>query len=325
MQRRHFLCRSALLAAASLPTVPAWAQPGAVFPTRPITLLVPYGAGGPTDTHVRAVAEAAGKLLGQPVVIDNKPGANGVNGAALLPKAAPDGYTLAILPASVYREPHVQKTPFDPRTSFSYIAMLSDYAFGLAVRADAPWKQWKDLAADAKKRPGRINVGATGAVGTPRIVMDEAASEAGIDLNVVPYKGDADLANAILGGHVDAGPLSGIAVPHIASGKMRYLVALTKDRIKRYPDLPTLREQRVNAWIDSPYGVAGPAGMDPALVKRLSGVFQQALNSPGSLRALESLNQPVNYMDPDAYRTYALQAYEREEKRVAKLRAKGLL
>ena len=176
MQRRHFLCRSALLAAASLPTVPAWAQPGAVFPTRPITLLVPYGAGGPTDTHVRAVAEAAGKLLGQPVVIDNKPGANGVNGAALLPKAVPDGYTLAILPASVYREPHVQKTPFDPRNSFSYIAMLSDYAFGLAVRADAPWKQWKDLAADAKKRPGRINIGATGAVGTPRIVMDEATS-----------------------------------------------------------------------------------------------------------------------------------------------------
>lgn len=322
MQRRRFLAGAAMATTGPLAT---WTASADSYPERNITLLVPYGAGGPTDTHVRAVAEATGKLLGQSMVIDNRPGSNGVNAAAALTRVPADGYTLGILPASVYREPHVLKTPFDPRTSFSYIAMLSDYTFGLAVRADAPWKTWQDFVADAKKRAGKINVGATGAVGTPRIVMEEIAQAAGIQINMVPYKGDADLATAILGGHVDAGPLSGVAVPHIEAGKMRYLVMLTPERVKRYPQLPTVREQGIAASIDSPYGVAGPAGMDPQRVQKLSDVFKQALNSPGSLRALEQLNQSVNYLDPKAYQAYALQTYAREADRVAKLRQRGLL
>ncbi|MDR2296912.1 MAG: tripartite tricarboxylate transporter substrate binding protein [Comamonas sp.] len=323
MQRRQFLMAAGAAGAAG--ALPALAADG--YPERSITLIVPYGAGGPTDTHIRAVAEAAGKLLGQSIVIDNRAGANGVNAAAALaqPRTAADGYTLGILPASVYREPHMQKTAFDPRKSFSYIALLSDYAFGLAVRADAPYKSWADLAAAARKQPGKLNIGATGALGTPRIVMDEIADMAGLQYNVVPYKGDAELATALLGGHIDAAPLSGIAVPHIESGKLRYLAMLTPERIKRYPQLPTLREAGVNAWIDSPYGVAGPAGMDAARVQKLSVAFRQALNSPASLQALEQLNQPLNYLDPKAYQAYALQAYVREEARVAKLRQRGLV
>lgn len=322
MDRRQFIARTSVLAAPALVGTNSFAD---VYPSRPITLLVPYAAGGPTDTHLRAVAGAAGKLLGTSMVIDNRPGANGVNAAAQMPRTVPDGYTLAVMPASVYREPHMLKTAFDPRSSFSYIAMLSDYAFGLAVRADAPWKTWQDFVADARKRPGQINIGATGAAGTPRIVTDEAAEKAGIQLNMIPFKGDADLATAILGGHVDAGPLSGVAVPHIAAGKMRYLVMMTAERIKRYPALPTLRELGVDAFIDSPYGVAGPAGMDSSMVQRLSDVFKQALQSPESLRALEQLNQTVDYMTPAAYKEYALAAYAREGVRMDKLRRRGLL
>jgi len=283
---------AALLATAGIATAET-------YPQRPVTLIVPYAAGGPTDQHLRAVADEAGKALGQPVVLDNRPGASGTNGAAALVRAAPDGYTLAVLPASVYREPFINKVAFDPARSFSYVVMLSDYTFGLAVKADAPWKTWQDFAADAARRPGK--------------------------LNMVPFKGDAEVTNAILGGHIDAAPLSGVAVPHIDAGKMRYLVMLTPQRVKRYPQVPTLREQGVDAVIDSPYGIAGPAGMDPARVKTVHDAFRKALASPAGLRVLEQLNQQANAMDPEQYRRYALATTAREKERVARLRQRGLL
>ncbi|MDP9880154.1 tripartite-type tricarboxylate transporter receptor subunit TctC [Variovorax boronicumulans] len=289
---------SRLLALAALFTAAGTAT-AETYPQRPVTLIVPYAAGGPTDQHLRAVADEAGKALGQPVVLDNRPGASGTNGAAALVRAAPDGYTLAVLPASVYREPFINKVAFDPARSFSYVVMLSDYTFGLAVKADAPWKTWQDFAADAARRPGK--------------------------LNMVPFKGDAEVTNAILGGHIDAAPLSGVAVPHIDAGKMRYLVMLTPQRVKRYPQVPTLREQGVDAVIDSPYGIAGPAGMDPARVKTVHDAFRKALASPAGLRVLEQLNQQANAMDPEQYRRYALATTAREKERVARLRQRGLL
>jgi len=322
MQKRDFVQGLGCLALAPW-TLAARAQEA--FPSRAITLILPYAAGGPTDQHMRVLAEEAGRLLGQAIVIDNRPGANGVTAAAALTRAQPDGYTLGVLPASVYREPHINKVPFDPATSFSYIAMLSDYAFGLAVREDAPWKSWADLVADARKRPGKISIGATGAAGTPRIVMESALDAAGVKVNIVPYKGDAELATAILGGHVDAGPLSGIAVPHIDGGKMRYLVMLTARRVARYPDLPTLKESGVDAFIDSPYGIAGPRGLDAARVARIGEAFRQALETPASRRVMEQLNQPMNYMVPEEYRRYALAALAREKDRVQWMRGKGLL
>lgn len=325
MDKRVFLQSAAALAAA--PWVAGWARNSSSdFPQKPITLIQPYAPGGPTDQHLRVVAEEAGKILGQPVVLDSRPGANGVTAAATLTRAAPDGYTLGVLPASVYREPYINKVSFDPTSSFSYIALLSDYSFGLAVREDAPWKTWADLVADAKKRPGAINIGATGgATGTPRIGMEEAMDAAGFVANMVPYKGDADVVTAILGGHIDASPLSGVAVPHIRAGKMRYLVMLTAERVPQFPDLPTLREAGINVHIDSPYGVAGPKGMDPARVAQINAAFHQALLSPAGQRVLQQLNQQPNYKAPADYQSYAKTTFAREKIRVAWMRDRGLL
>lgn len=297
----------------------------APFPDKTLTLIVPYGAGGPTDQHLRTIADEAGKRLGQAIVLDNRPGANGTNAASAMVRAVPDGYTLAILPATVYREPFVNKVPYDPASSFSYILLLSDYTFGLAVRADAPWKTWQDFVADARRRPGRINVGAAGAIGTPRIVVDEVAAAAGLQLNVVPYKGDADITAALLGGHLDAAPLSGVAMPHIEAGKLRYLVLFTEKRLPRFPDLPTLSDQGLRLWIDSPYGLVGPKGMDAARMRTLHDAFKAALESPASQKVMGQLNQQMNYLGPTAYRDYALRTVEREKARVALLRKRGLL
>ncbi len=318
--RRHFLILAASL---MLNSAPGWAQQ---YPDKPITLIVPYAAGGPTDQALRLIAEEARKTLGRPIVLENRPGANGTTGAAALARAQPDGYTLAILPASVYREPHVSKVTFDPLTSFSYIILMTDFTFGFVTRADAPWKNWVEFSADAAKRPGQLNVGAGGGpLGSPSLAIEEAAEAARIKLNLVPYKGDADVASAILGGHIDAAVLSGVSVPHIEAGKMRYLAMLTDRRVKRYPDMATLKEQGLNVWVDSPYGLAGPKGMDPARIKVIHDAFKAALESPTGQNVLYQLNQQINYKGPDDYRRYAEAAYAREKVRVAKLRERGLL
>lgn len=320
LSRRRAL---ALGAAMLLPALPARAQ---TFPDRPITLIVPYPPGGPTDVAVRALAEEARKRLGQSVVIENRTGGNGTTGAAAIARAQPDGYTLAILPATVYREPHINKVAFDPVADISYIILLTDFVFGLTVRADAPWKTFADFAADAAKRPGKLSIGAGGGpLGTPSISIGEMGSAAKISINAVPFRGDADVINSLLGGHIDAGVLAGVAMPHIEAGKMRYIAAMTERRIKRLPEVATLREQGVPVWIDSPYGIAGPKGMDPARIKVVHDAFKAVLDGPAGATILDQLNQQVNYKGPDEYRRYAEAAFVREKERVAKLREAGRL
>ncbi|WP_038216046.1 tripartite tricarboxylate transporter substrate binding protein [Xenophilus azovorans] len=317
--------RRSLLAAASAAALAAAIHPlaaaqGGGFPARPVRLVVPYGAGGPTDTHLRVVAQQASSLLGQPVVIDNKPGANGTFGAAELARAQPDGYTVAVLPASVYREPYLNRVAFDP-LKLSYIIGLTDYTFGLAVRQDAPWKNWAEFLADAKKRPGEISVGAAGPVQTPSIVLAELAGKAGIDLNRVPYKGDSDQASDLLGGHVDAGVLSGVASTYIHSGRLRYLAMLTPKRVPQFPDVPTLRELGVDAVVESPYGIAGPQGLPAERVRVLHDAFKAALESADGRKVLDQLNQPLNYRSPEEFAQYARSAFAREKSRMEQFKA----
>jgi tripartite-type tricarboxylate transporter receptor subunit TctC len=320
--KRLWLRRTGILGMGVALGLNAWSQ---TFPSRPIRLVVPYAAGGPTDQHVRAVADEAGKILKQGITIDNRPGANGSLGAAAMSSATPDGYTLAIVPSVIFREPHMTKVSYDPLTSFSYITLLSSYAFGFAVKADAPWKNWQEFAADAAKRPRMINAGATGAVGTPRIGLEEAAEAARIELNSAPFKSDVDVTNALLGGHIDAAVLTGVAMPHIEAGKMRYLAMMTERRVKRFPDLPTLKELGVDVWVDSSYGLVGPRGMEPAVIRQIHEAFKAALESPASVKVMDQLNQSSSYKGPEDFRQYAVQSFHIERTRVEKLRQRGLL
>ncbi len=292
---------------------------GSGFPSKPIRLVVPYAAGGPTDSHLRVVAQQASIALGQSVIVENKPGANGTFGAAELARAQPDGHTIAVLPASVYREPYLNRVPFDPM-KLTYIMGMTDYTFGLAVRQEAPWHTWNDFIADVRKRPGKVSVGAAGPVQTPSIVLGELVQLMNIDLNRVPYKGDADQANDLLGGHIDAGVLSGVASSHIRAGKLRYLVMLAPKRVAQFPDVPTLRELGVDIVVESPYGIAGPAGLPPERVRVLHDAFKTALESPEGRRVLDHLNQPLNYRSPEEFTEYAKQAFAREKARMEKFK-----
>ena len=166
---------------------------------------MPWPAGGSTDTHLRKLSEIASRHLGQPIVIENKPGAGGMLGAVGVAKsAAPDGYTLVQLTVNAFRQPHMQKVDWDPLRDFTYIIGVSGYTFGIVVKADSPFKSFDDLIAYAKANPGKMSYGSTGTGTSPHLLVEQLAAKAGVQFLHVPYKGNADSTQALMGGHIMA-------------------------------------------------------------------------------------------------------------------------
>src|SRR5437762_3290412 len=163
------------------------------FPSRPITLICPWPAGGTTDAHLRKFAEIAQKYLGQPMVVENKPGGGGMIGPAQMARLArPDGYTVAQLPITAYRLPHQRAVDWDPLNDFSYIIGITGYTFGVVVRADSPLKDFRQLIDYARTNPGQLSYGTPGTGTSPHLLMEEVAMKAGVKLLHVPFKGLAE-------------------------------------------------------------------------------------------------------------------------------------
>ena len=319
--RREFLLATGVLTAAA--ASPVLAQS---FPSRPVTLYCAFPAGGPTDQVFRAFAEAAAKTLGQSVVVENKPGAGGTLAALSMRGARPDGYTLAQMPMGLFRIPHMQKTPtFDPINDFTYVVNLTGYTFGLVVPADAPFTTVKELVDYAKANPGKLNYGSTGVGTSPHLAVEEFASRAGIRLNHVPFKGSADLMQAILGGHIMAASDSTGWAPHVASGRLRLLATYGSKRTKRWPDVPTLDELGYQTVSDSPFGLGGPKGMDPAVVKTLQDAFRKAMDEPKVQEILDRFDQPMVYMSAADYTEWAKKTYAAEAATIERLGMKGTM
>lgn len=174
------------------------------WPERPITFICPWPAGGTADQSMRALCTVAGKLLGQPIAVENRAGASGMIGAKALASARADGYTIGQIPISVTRFSQLGSLQADPRKDYTYIARTSGQTFGIAVPAHSPFKTLKDFVAAAKARPGQVTYAHAGVGGATHVGMEEFAGVAGIQLNHVPYKGGAEALQGVLGGHVDA-------------------------------------------------------------------------------------------------------------------------
>jgi tripartite-type tricarboxylate transporter receptor subunit TctC len=316
LSRRDFLKTTAATAATVAFPAISYAQ---TYPSRPIKLICPWPAGGSTDVVVRAFAESAGKILGGTFVVENKPGAGGTLGAIELANAKPDGYTLSQLPLGIFRIPHMQKVQFDPLKDFTYIACLTGYTFGMAVRADSQIKSIKELVEFAKANPEKFTYGSTGTGTTPHLVVEQFAQRAGIKLLHVPFKGSADGMQAVLGGHVMAHSDATGWGPFVDAGRCRLLATYGSKRTKRWPTVPTLLELGYQTVSDSPFGIGGPKGMDPALVKRLNDVFKKTLEDPAVLATLEKYDQPVIYMDSAAYTKFAQDTYREEKETIESL------
>jgi tripartite-type tricarboxylate transporter receptor subunit TctC len=310
--------RTILLAAAVVAF--ATAAQAQQFPTRPVTLIVPWPAGGSTDIGMRALAAATEKHLGQSIVIENKPGAAGTIGPAnMAASARPDGYTVAQLPITVFRMPFIQKTSFDPTKDFTYIIHVTGYTFGVVVRADAPWKTFNELIEYARANPGKLNYGTPGAGTSLHITMEQIAKMKGVKWTQVPFKGVADSMNALLGGHIHVTSDSTGWAGAVNAGAARLLVTWGAERTKNWPDVPILKEVGIDLISNSPFGIGGPKGMDPAVVKILHDAFKKGMEEQSYKDAMVKLDQEAYYLDTAAYRDFAMKQISEQKQLVEEL------
>jgi tripartite-type tricarboxylate transporter receptor subunit TctC len=290
------------------------------FPVRPVTLIVPWPAGGTTDVGMRALASATEKHLGQPIVIENRPGGSGTLGPGQMAATAkPDGYAIAQIPITIFRFPFMTKTTFDPSTDFTYIIAVSGYTFGVVVRDDAPWKTFQELVADAKANPGKINYGTPGAGTSLHITMEQIAKQQGIKWTHVPFKGNAEAMNALLGGHIHAVADSSGWAQLVNTGRFRLLVTWGAARTKNWPNVPTLRDIGIDMVSNSPFGIAGPKGMDAKIVKVLHDAFKKGLEEPSYAAAMAQLDQELFYLGSEDYRKFALQQIDDARRFISEL------
>ena len=272
------------------------------FPAKPITLIVPFPAGGPTDIAMRALGEAASKHLGQPVIVENKSGGAGTVGPATMAATAkPDGYTISQMPVTVYRLPLMQDTTWKPE-DFTYIIHLTGYVFAHIAAANTPFKTWADVVDFAKKNPGKVTYGSSGTGGSPHLGTEQVAEKDGIKLTHVPFKGAAELHAAVAGGHVMVGAGGASSKQIVDAGKARFLNVWTAKRQKSFPDVPTLQELGYPFVIDSPFGIAGPRGMDPKLVQKLHDAFKKAIEDPAVIKVLDRFEMVPNYKNSADYK-----------------------
>ncbi len=318
MRRMKIAARVALLLLVSVAGSDALQAQG--FPSRPVTLIVPWPAGGTTDVGMRALATATERHLGQPIVVENRAGASGTLGPGQMAATAkPDGYTVSQIPISVFRFPFMTRTSFDPATDFSYVIAVSGYTFGVVVNADAPWRTFRELLDDAKANPGKINYGTPGTGTSLHITMEQIAKQQGLKLTHVPFKGNAEAMNALLGGHIHAVADSSGWAQLVNTGRFRLLVTWGAARTKNWPQVPTLREVGIDLIANSPFGIAGPKGMDRDTVRVLHDAFKKGLVERSYIEAMERLDQEAFYLDSADYQRFAMQQIEEARRFIADL------
>ena len=277
----------------------------AEFPDRGITVLVGFVPGGSMDLSARALAKSAEKILGQPVMIENKPGGTGTVALASLLSQKPDGYTLCATPSSVLiRVSQQQKVPFKPFTSFKPIIGFTEPQLGLVVKKDAPWKTLKDLTAYASKNPGKVKYATTGVGSTTHAAVEEIASKDKLQLIHVPYKGSMEALTALLGGHVEFAALTSELVPAVKSGQARLLAVISEKRSPKYPDVPTMKELGYDFANDAVFAIVAPADIDPAVMKKLEGAFAAAAKNSEYLETLDRINMIPVYYDGKSFDSF---------------------
>jgi len=295
----------------------AFAQ--APYPSKPITMIVPFPPGGVADIVGRPLAAQMEKTFKQPVVVTNRTGAGGAVGMAAAAKSAPDGYTILMALSSISIFPvsdRIQgRAPAYEMRDFAPIALITADPTVLVVGADSPWKTLKEFVESAKAYPGQINYSSSGVYGTLHVAMEIFANAAGIKLFHVPYQGGGPALTALLGGQVHAlasGPAP--VVGQIKAGKVRALASWSTERLPLLPEIPTFKELGYDAEFYIWSGVFAPATVPSPVLDRLRAAVREAATSAEFKSAMEKVQTPVSYLDAPAFRTY----WERDAARLQK-------
>ena len=290
--RRSILAAPALAAMTSLTALPA--QAADAWPDRPIRFVVPFSAGGVNDLMARAAAEGASKVLGQPIVVDNKPGAGAVLGTDIVAKAKPDGYTFLISAAGVVSNSIIRKVPYKDG-DLTPVAMIGLAPSVVIVPANSPYKDLKDFVEKSKAGQG-LHFGTAGIGSTPHFVEGILASQYGAKLDLVPYKSGSESVAAVLGKQIDAtSEASVVVLPYLNSGKLKALATTWSQRISAYPQLSTAGEQgfadlKIAHWA----GVHAPAGTAAAILDKMAAAVDKAMKDPAAAERLKGVGiEPI--------------------------------
>jgi tripartite-type tricarboxylate transporter receptor subunit TctC len=307
LSRRHFVRLAAASAAATL-VKPSSAQ--SRFPSRPIRLLVGFPVGGIVDQVMRCAAIEAEKKLGQPIIIENRPGAGGVVSWMALKSVPPDGYTIAATVAGLWRAPALENVAYDPARDFTYIMNMADNVFAVVVPKDSPFKTWAELRSYGGQHQTEISYGTPpGFGGSSHLFLQEIALKEKLAWQAISYKGSSESITALMGNQITFAVDTVISANEfVRSGKLRFLAIIAPNRLAAFPDVPTMAELGYSTAIDSPIGIGGPAGMPPDVVKALHDAFKFAMEQPAMTSLLDRSSQRTRYMNSSDYSAFIAKA-----------------
>ena len=307
---RNVLWASLGMAAAVALTLPGRSHAADPYPAKPITMVVPFAAGGPTDVVARSVAAAMSKSLGQTVVVENRLGAGGTVSAAYVSKAAPDGYTILIHHNGMATAPALySKLSYKPLTDFSFVGQVADVPMTLLGRHDLPPNTLPELITYIKQNQSKVNVANAGLGAVSQLCGMLFQKAIGVDLQTIPYQGTAPALTALLGGQVDVlCDQTTQTLPHIKAEKVKLYGVTTAERIPTLPNTPTLREGglkgfEVKVW----HGIYAPKGTPPAVNDKLNGALRATLKDPAVAARLQELGAvivPADKQTPEGLRTW---------------------
>ncbi|WP_167585455.1 tripartite tricarboxylate transporter substrate-binding protein [Cupriavidus pauculus] len=298
------------LAVAAMTALPGRAHASDAYPSRPIAMVVPFAAGGPTDVVARSVAAAMSKSLGQSVVVENRLGAGGTVSAAYVAKAAPDGYTILIHHNGMATAPALySKLPYKPLTDFTFVGQVADVPMTLLGRHDLPANNLAELVSYIQKNQAKVNLANAGLGAVSQLCGMLFQKAIGVDLQTIPYQGTAPAMTALLGGQVDIlCDQTTQTLPHIKAEKVKLYGVTTAERIAALPNTPTLREGglkgfEVKVW----HGIYAPKGTPPAVIDKLNGALRVALKDPAVMARMKDLGAvivPEDKQTPEGLRTW---------------------
>ncbi len=282
----------------------SWAK----YPERSITIIMCWPPGGTMDISFRPLAQAAGQNIGQLLPIEYRAGASGSVGMGLLKTKKPDGYILGVTSAGSVAQQHLAKVGYDITKDFTCVMQYADVAYGLVVRADSPWKTFKELVDYTKANPGKIRYSTPSPAGSNALTMASLSKRFGIDWTNIAFAGGAPALTALLGGHVEAYSATiGGCKPHILSGRLRLLAAFGEKRIPAFPDVPNINELGYPIMFPLGYYIFGPKGLSADVLETLHQAFKKGLKDPEFIKACAIGESMITYRNPKEMTEHILQ------------------
>ena len=305
------LLRSGLTALALLCIFAGAASTQEPYPTRPVTFIVPWPPGSSTDLGFRLLTKETEKHLGQPIVVINKPGGGGTVGVSAVAASKPDGYTIGQGPSGGFLviKPYLEKIPYHPLNDLTYIIECAEPVFGVMVKADSPFKSFKDLIVYARQNPKKLTYGTNAPNSIANLIMEQIARKEGVQITHIPFKGSAEYQTALLGGHVlfTAGEFN---FSFVEGGQTRLLLFLGDKRPDDYPEIPLSKDLGYDVPCPVMDGVAGPKGLPDYITKKLEGAFTRGMKEPTYIKGMKDLHLTIRHRNSKEYAEIVAANYE---------------